>query len=166
MTRPRTPRRLLLASLPVILALSLGGVAYAYSSGSGGGTGSATTGTTVAVILSEGAAAGDLYPGGQADVVVEMSNPNTFSVRVDSLVLDTGLGFNGFTASSCAAADAALSFTTPQTSDGAPWDVPAKVDTTNGTLTVTLRDALMMGAGAASDCQGSAFTVHVAAAGP
>jgi hypothetical protein len=156
--------RLLPAALLVILALLVGGVAYAYWSGSGSGAGSATTGTTVAVTLSQGTPTTLLYPGGQANVALTVSNPNVSPVHIGSLALDTGQGTNGFSASGCTVADAALSFTTPQTNGGAGWTVPAKVAAVNGTLPVTLANALAMSLDAASACQGATFTVYVAAA--
>jgi hypothetical protein len=165
MTRPRTLRRLLLATLPVILAVSLGGVAYAYWSGPGGGTGSATTGTTAAVTLRPGTPAGKLHPGGTSDVGLTMSNPNAFSVRIDSLALDTGQGTLGFAVDTvhslagCTAAGATLSYPTQATG----WTVPAKVGAVDGTLSVTLTGALAMSLDAASLCQGATFTVYVKA---
>jgi hypothetical protein len=160
MTRRRAPRRLVLAALPVILAVSMGGVAHAYLSGSGSGTGTATTRTTVAVTLGPGTPAGDLYPGGQADVVLTVSNPNASDVRIGSLTLDPGQGTGGFAVDpphaglGCTVAAATLSFT----SSSVGWPV-----TGSGSLPVTLTDALGMGVGAASACQGATFKVYVAA---
>ena len=160
----RIPRRLLPASLLVILALPAGGVAQAYWRSSGSGAGSATTGTTVAVTLSPGTAAATLYPGGQASVVLTVSNPNASPVHIGSLALDTGQGTLGFAAdaghSGCALST--FSFTT-QTNGLAGWTVAAKVGAVNGTLSVTLTNALTMGVGAANACQGASFTIYLAA---
>ena len=57
---------------------------------------------------------------------------------------------------------ATLSYTT-QTNGGAGWTVPARVGIVDGTLAITLSNALSMGAGAASACQGATFTVYLAA---
>ena len=43
------------------------------------------------------------------------------------------------------------------------WDVPAKVGAVNGTLLVTLSNALSMAASAADACQGATFTVYLVA---
>jgi hypothetical protein len=158
------PRRLVLTSLVAVIAVSVGGVAYASWTGSGSGTGSGATGTTVALTLSPGTPAATLYPGGQTDVVLIMSNPNASPVHVGSLALDTAQGTGGFAVdaghSGCAVS--ALSFTT-QSNGGAGWTVPAKVGAVNGTLLVTLTNALAMGVGAANACQGASSTVYVAA---
>jgi hypothetical protein len=163
----RIRRRLLPAALLVILAVLVGGVDYAYWSGSGSGAGSATTGTTVPMTLSPGMAASTLYPGGTANIALTVSNPNTFPVHVDSFTLDAALGTGGFAVTGdpgCTVVLATLSFTTtPQTNGGAGWTVPAKVAAVNGTLPVTLANALAMSLDAASACQGATFTVYVAA---
>jgi hypothetical protein len=164
MMSPRILRRMLLASLLGILALAVGGAAYAYWSGSGSGAGSGATGTTVAVTLSPGTPTATLYPGGQANVVLTVSNPNTSQVRIGSLALDTGQGTLGFAVdaghSGCAVST--LSFTT-NTNGGAGWTVPAKVGAVDGTLSVTLTNALAMGVSAANACQGASSTVYLAA---
>lgn len=166
MKHHRMPRRMriLTVSLLAILALPIGGAAYATWSGSGSGTGSATTGTTVAVTLSPGTPAASLHPGGTANVELDVSNPNASSVRIGSLSLDTGQGTLGFGVdgghSGCAVST--LSFTT-QTNGGAGWVVPAKVGAVNGTLSVTLTNALAMGVGATNLCQGASFATYLAA---
>lgn len=149
------PRRILLTSLIAILALTVGGAANAFWSSSGTGNGSGMTGTTVAVTLTPGAAEANLYPGGNANVALTVSNPNASEVRIGSLALATA----GFTvdAGHSGCAMTTLAFTT-QTNGGAGWSVPAA-----STLTVTLTGALAMGPDAASACQGATFTVYLVA---
>jgi hypothetical protein len=55
-----------------------------------------------------------------------------------------------------------LSFTT-QTNGGAGWTVPGKIGTVNGTLSITVMNALAMGVGAANACQGASLTSYLAA---
>ena len=164
MMRPRIPRRVLLAALLVILAVTAGGAAFAYWTGSGSGAGSASAGTTVAVTLSPGSPAASLYPGGTANVVLSVSNPNTSPVYLGSLALDAAQGTLGFAfdAGHSGCATTTLSFTT-QTNGGAGWTVPAKFGAFNGTLAVTLTNALAMGVGAANACQGASSTVYLVA---
>jgi len=164
MTRPRIVRRLLPTSLLVVLAVLLGGLAYGYWSATGSGAGKAATGTTLAVTLSPGTPAAALYPGGQANVVLTVSNPNAFLVHIGSLGLDAGQGAGGFAvdAGHAGCAVATLTFTT-ETNGGAGWSVPAKVGAGDGTLPVTLTSALTMSVEAANACQGATFTVYVAA---
>lgn len=159
----RLTRRMLLVCLVVVPALA-GGAASAVWTGSGGGAGSGTTGTTVAVTLSPGTPTASLYPGGQGNVVLSVSNPNASPVRIGSLALDNSQGTGGFAVdaghSGCAVGT--LSFTT-QTNGGAGWTVPAKVGAVDGTLPVTLTNALTMGVGAANACQGASTTVYLVA---
>jgi hypothetical protein len=116
------------------------------------------------VVLSPGSPTASLYPGGQADVVFSVSNPNSSAVRIGSFALATGQGTGGFAVDSghSACGLATLSFTS-QTNGGAGWTVPAKVGSVNGTLAVTLTNALTMSLGAANACQGATTSVYLAA---
>jgi hypothetical protein len=138
--------------------------ASAFWSGVGGGTGAGGSGTVQAVTLSPGTSPGGLAPGGQRNVVLTVSNPNLAEVSLRSLALDTSQGTNGYSVdaghSGCNVS--ALSFAT-QTNGGAGWTVPAQVGGVDGTLDVTLPNALSLGLGAANACQGATFTVFVAA---
>jgi hypothetical protein len=141
------------------LVLLAAGSATAYWVASGSGSGSETTGTTAAVTLSPATPTAALFPGGQTSVVLTVTNPNLFSVRVGSLALDTGQGSSGFDVDGAhtGCALATLSFAT-QTNAGAGWTVAA-----SGNLSVTLTNALSMTSAAASSCQGASFTVYLVA---
>lgn len=164
-TTSQRARRVLAFVLPLgvmtLVALSSATGVWHHS---GSGTGAATTGTSVAVTLSPGSATAGLYPGGSANVVLTVTNPNLFAVPISSLASDTGQGTAGLAVdaghSGCAVG--VLTFTT-QTNGGAGWTVPAKVAGVNGTLPITLTNALAMGAGAANACQGASLTVYLAA---
>ena len=165
--RKRSVRRRDLAWLgTVILVLTLAGAgtANAVWRGSGTGTGSGTAGTTAPVTLSPGTPTAALYPGGLTNVVLTVSNPNPYSVRIGSLTLDTGQGMGGFAVdlghAGCAVST--LSYTT-QTNSGAGWAVPGRVGAVDGTLSVSLPNALAMGTAAANACQGASYTVYLAA---
>lgn len=140
-----------------VLTLLVGGAALAYWRSGGSGSGAASTGTVVAVTLSPGTPTAQLYPGGDASVVLTMTNPNSGPVLVPSLTLNTGQGTGGFAVdgahSGCAVA--ALSFA-PQNNGGPGWTL-----TGGQALSVTLIDALSMTASAASACQGASFTVYL-----
>jgi hypothetical protein len=144
--------------------LLLNGGAQAFWSGGGSGTGAGGSGTVQAVTLSPGTVSGGLQPGGTRDVVLTVSNPNLATVSVRSLALDTSQGTNGFSVdaghSGCIVS--ALGLTT-QTNGGSGWTIPQKVGAVNGTLSVTLTNALSMSASASNACQGATFTVFVAA---
>lgn len=145
-------------------AVTLGSVAYAYWAGFGGGSAPAATGTTVAVTLSPAAPVDALYPGGQAGVALTVSNPNTSPVHIGSLALDTSQGSAGFAvdAGHSGCATSTLSFTT-QTNGGAGWTVAARVGAVNGSLSITLTNALARTLAAANACQGASTTVYLVA---
>jgi hypothetical protein len=156
MSTSRRPVALLVG----VVILAVAGAAFAYWLTTGGGSGAGASGSTTPVSLSGGTPSSQLAPGGQTAVVLTVSNPNSASVRVGSLVLDTGQGTNGFSvdAGHSACGVGALSFAT-QTNGGAGWTVPG-----GGTLPVTLPNALSMTTGAANTCQGATFTVYLTAA--
>lgn len=160
-TRSRAAFVVLLAVIGVLL---FNGGASAFWGGVGGGTGAGGSGTVQAVSLSPGTSPSGLAPGGSRDVVLTVSNPNLAEVSVRSLALDTTQGTSGYSVDAGHAgcnADA-LSFAT-QTNGGAGWTIPAKAGAVDGTLSVTLPNALSMGLDAANACQGATFTVFVAA---
>ena len=143
----------------VLLVLLAAGSATAYWGVSGSGSGSGATDTTTALTLTPATPVAALGPGGQASVVLTITNPNLASVRVGSLALDSGQGTGGFAVdgghSGCVLST--LSFTT-QTNAGAGWTIAA-----TGNLSVTLTNALSMTTAAANACQGASFTVYLAA---
>ncbi len=148
------------ALLPAVLGVVLAGAALAYWAASGGGTASATTGTTTSTLtLSPATPTAQLYPGGQASVVLTVTNPNVVPVRIGSLIRDTGQGNSGFGVDGAHSACnvAALSFTT-QTNGGAGWTVPG-----GSAIAITLTNALSMATTAANACQGASFTVYLQA---
>lgn len=140
------------------------GSAYGLWTSTGTGSGSGSAGATVAVTLSPAGTGGTLFPGGQASVVLTVANPNSASVRIGSLSLDTSQGTGGFTfdASHSGCATTSLSFV-GQTNAGNGWTVPGKVGTFNGSLSITLPSALMLAANAANACQGAISTIYLIA---
>jgi hypothetical protein len=148
----------------VLLGIPVGGIAWSYWSAGGSGGGSGANRTPTALTLSPGTPAAGLYPGGSTNVVLTATNPNTSIVKIGSLLLDTSQGTGGFAVDGghAACTVAALSFAT-QNNGGAGWSVPAKVGAVNGTLAITLTNALAMSAAAASACQGATFTVYLVA---
>lgn len=164
MSRRRRAALSLLCVVMAALVLKDGGLAHAHWGESGSGDGTVSTGTTVAVTLSPGAPTADLYPGGSADVLLLVSNPNLSAVHVASLTLDTSQGAGGFAVdpghTGCAVGT--LSFTTA-TNGGSGWTVPGKAGAVDGTLSVTLTHALEMGLAAANACQGATSTVYLTA---
>lgn len=142
----------------VVLLLGVPAAAgWAHLSSNGTGSGSAQTRTTAALTVSAATPSSPVRPGGQAAVALTVTNPNAVEVRLESLVLDTSRGSNGFAVdaghSSCGLGS--LSFA-PQSNGGAGWTIAA-----NGSSTVDLANALSMAVDAANACQGATFTVYV-----
>ncbi len=150
-------RRVLSSSLLVFALLGIGGTAVAMWTTGGTGTGYADTDTAEEVTITPGTTSAQLYPGGSANVMLSLSNPNAYSVTVTSLSLDTSQGTSGFDVDGghlgCTPLSV-LSYTT-QTNGGVGWVVPA------GSSTLTLTNALSMTTAAANACQGADFTVYV-----
>ena len=156
-------RNAFLGLLLVIMTFSaLGGIAAAVWSAMGSGNASGGTGTTVAVTLTPGTPTTLLYPGSKANVVLRVVNTNAATVRIGSLAVDTSRGTNGFAADAAHAGCvlSALTFTA-QTNGTAGWTVAGKVGAVDGTLDVSLPNALQLGLGAVNACQGATFTVFL-----
>ncbi len=153
--RRRRPLALLLAAATLLV----GGVAAAYWITTGSGSAAAGSGTPSALTISPATPTAQLYPGGQASVVLTIANPNAGAIKVGSLALATTQGTGGFAVDGGHAGCglATLSFAT-QTNGGAGWTVPG-----SGSLSVTLTNALSMTTAAANACQGASFTVYLAA---
>lgn len=152
-----------LALLLAIMSISaLAGIAAAVWSAVGSGSGNGATGATVAVTLSPATPTAALYPGGQTNVVLTITNSNTAIVRIGSLARDTTRGTGGFAvdANHAGCVLSTLSFTT-QTNGTTGWTVPARTGSVNGTLAVTLPGALAMSSSALNACQGATFTVYL-----
>jgi hypothetical protein len=162
---PRSVLRTVLSALLIgLFGAGLAGVASAFWSGTGAGASAANTATAVAVAVSPGTPDGTLSPGGRSGVTLTVSNPNRFQVHIGSLAGDTSRGTSGFGVdpghSGCAVS--VLTVQT-QTNAGAGWSIPAKVGDVDGSLPVTLTDALAMSVDAADACQGATFAVAMTA---
>jgi hypothetical protein len=155
--------RWLLVAGCVLVLVTVGVTASAVWGGTGRGLGAAGTGTAVPVTLSPGTPAADLHPGSRADVLLTVTNPNPFSVRLGALVLDLEQGLGGFAVDTdhAACGVSELSYTR-QTNGGIGWTVPAKAGSINGTRLVRLPVALTMSTAAVNACQGARISVYLA----
>jgi hypothetical protein len=156
--------RMLAVGLLVLAGLAVAGVASAFWSVGGGGSGSGSSDTTQPVTLTPGVAADGLYPGGEANVTVAISNPNAETVRIESLSLDPTSGAGGFAVDAGHAGCLVDTFGfETQTNAGRGWTVPASDSSGNGSLVLTLPNAVSMDLGAANSCQGATITVYLTA---
>jgi len=156
----RRGRGIKAAALAGLLVTAGAGTAYAYWTGAGGsGTGSASAGimqavTVDALVASDNPKAA-LIPGGSADVVLRLSNPNPYSVQVYSV-----------TANGPATADAAHPGCTTTgvrfTGTAAPLS-PATSVAANSSALITLPGAAAMDTTSLAACQGATFSLPVTA---
>ena len=91
-------RGVLVAALLTLIVLATIGAASAFWTSGGSGSGTGETGTAQPLTLSPGTVSGCIYPGGQASVYVSAANPNSYTVHVTQLSLDTSQGTSGFSA--------------------------------------------------------------------
>jgi hypothetical protein len=151
--------RLAKALLAAVATLVVAGGAFAYFTATGSGSGSASVGSPDELtITAVTPTSGLLYPGGAGELDATISNPNTFSVRVNSLVL----GSDGISVDSghSGCNTSALHYTT-QNNGGAGWTVAPKVGPTPGSLEVDLAGSMSMDTSAANQCQGATYTVSL-----
>lgn len=138
----RTSRVTVAVGLAVLLTAGLAAAAWVVR---GAGTGTGRAATTDNLVVTKGTATGDLYPGSTGgDVFVQVRNPNSFPVD-----LTTATIAGPVTPTNCAVTISRGSF---DLSAAAP--VPA-----GATRSFTIPDALSMGVGADSSCQGLGLDV-------
>ena len=155
-------KRATIASLFLGILL-VGSVAFAWwtAGGSGSGYTKAQTAQALTTVDVSATTVAQLHPGGSADVVLRIHNPNKYAVTV------TNINGNGAITSGNAVCDTASA---PYTGNGVTytnqsgsWVVPA-----TGTLDVTLTNAAAMSnsANTSNDsCQGKVFTIPVTLVG-
>lgn len=134
-----------------------GGVAFAYWSANGTGSGAATAGTALAVNGSVKAVQSSstlLYPGGSAPLIVNVHNPNSFSVNVTGLSLAAGTKPDGVSGgqSSCTATSSGVTLIAGNAT-GLPQSVGAGSD-----ATFTIPGGVAMAIGSDNGCQSASFT--------
>ncbi|HEY4020000.1 MAG TPA: hypothetical protein VGM75_15015 [Pseudonocardiaceae bacterium] len=137
----------------VIVTTVLGsGVAYAYWQSSGSGTGTAGTGTMTisAAALSGETANSALYPGGSADAILKVFNPNGYPVQV-AAITSSGTPQAG---NNCA--PTGVQFVAPTSFTDTQFTLPADQSTV-----LHLAGAMSMDTTSASACQGQTFSLPV-----
>lgn len=152
-------RRKLITSC-VALALVVGAsLAFAAWTTSGSGQGYAKAGSAEALSTLNAAASttASLYPGSDGDVKLEISNPNSFPVRVTSVSLNGTNADISADAGHSGCTTTGVSFTNRS---GLTIDVPA-----GGTQTATLTGAASMSNASLNACQGATFTIPVTLSG-
>lgn len=155
---PKTARsgRLARTAAATTALCLLGGVgsAYAYWTAAGMGSGSATNGTMQTVSV-DALVPGDtlqtsLIPGGSADVVLRITNPNPHAVAIHSI-----------TANGPITADAAHPGCAPTGVTFTPPQLHSTSIAASTSVLVTLPGAATMSLTSPSACQGAQFTIPV-----
>lgn len=154
--------RCMLVAVCAVLLVTASLTASAKWGAAGHGRGTGKSRTAVPVTLSPGTPAGDLRPGARTDVLLTVTNPNLFPVRIGAFALDVERGVAGLAVDKdhvgCGLSE--LTFTR-QTNGSAGWTVPAKGGSVDGTLAVRLPNALLMSLAAANACQGARITTYL-----
>jgi hypothetical protein len=151
----RLKRRWSLALL-LLLGAAIAGVAGGAWNITGTGSGAAKAGVAVGLTLNDasGATVADLYPSITGNVKLNVTNPNTFPVRITNV---TGTG--AITSDKGAACNASTGVTfTNQT--GLTLDLAA-----GATSAFTLTGAAPMSNSSDNTCQGAIFTIPVSVSG-
>ena len=149
----RRIRRLSPFLVVAVVALTAGlgtGGAYAYWSASAGGSGTASTGTPspISVVAASGTVSSTLVPGGTADLLVALNNPNSFPVTL------TAVASNGVVTG--APAGCVTSGVTVPTSTGLSITVASGAN-----VVVHVPAGAAMSVGSDSACQGGAFSIPI-----
>ena len=143
----------LLLGAVIALVVGLGaGAAYAFFTSSGSGSGAASVGTaqSVTVIAASGTVSSKLIPGISADLLVELDNPNSYSVTI------TGIAQNG------SVTPVGGSGTCTTTGVSVPTQTGLSITVASGTnILVHIPNGASMSTASDSGCQGAAFQIPV-----
>jgi hypothetical protein len=156
-------------------ALAAGGVAFASTwvvglagGSSGEGQSGSVSNLTIATVASP-SATNLLYPGGNGDVVVLISNPNASPVTVTAVNLPTNTTYaTGYTSSALATTQTGCLAATPSdviwnyatSSSGSSHTLTSSlVVAASGSLTVTLTNAASMTSAAPTACENTYFSM-------
>ena len=152
-SRSRNAGRSVLVVAVLVGVMLVGGAVFAAWLATGSGTGQATAGVAVDLVVSPATPDDLLYPGGSADVGLEITNPNPYPVLVTSIVGDGSIT-SGVPA--CDDPGNGVGFA-DQTG---LWDVDA-----GQTVQIHLSGAASMALTSPEECQGENFSIPVTATG-
>lgn len=146
------------AAVGTINAIVLtGGTAYAFWSTDGSGTGAAQAGTAKAVTgaVASVQTSGTLVPSSTAPLVVNIHNPNDFSIKVSAVSVAAAAQPSGVTGGSgCTAGNSAVSLAAASASS-LNVSIAGNGD---GTVTLNSPNPVSMGLASDNGCQGATFT--------
>jgi len=153
------PRRLsvaLVAALALVIGIGSGG-AYAYWKTQGSGSGTAGVGAPagVTLVVATATPSGKLIPGGSADLVVQLDNPNAYSVTIFGISQSGPVNPVGGTGPGTACISANTGVSVP-TAAGLNLTVAS-----GSNIVVHVANGVSMSTASASGCQGSSFRIPV-----
>ncbi len=143
---------LILASVMALTGAVAGG-AYAYWTAHGSGNGIASAGTplNVTVDAASGTPSSLLVPGGSADLLVKLDNPNAYSVTIVGISQNLGGTVSVTGGTGCTAANSGVTV---------PTSAGLNVTVATGTgVVVHIPNGASMSTSSASGCQGASFQI-------
>jgi hypothetical protein len=146
----------LVAALALVVGIGAGG-AYAYwrTQGSGSGTASVGAPASVTVIAATATPSGKLIPGGSADLVVQLDNPNAYAVTIVGLTQNGAVNPVGGTGPGTACTSANTGVSVP-TATGLSLTVAS-----GSNIVVHVANGVSMSTVSASGCQSASFRIPV-----
>lgn len=148
---------LVVGALALAVGITAGG-AYSYwtASGAGSGSGDVDVAQAVTVVAAAQGPSVALVPGGTADLVLRLENPNGYPVRI------TGISQRGTTVTPVGATGPGTACTGVNTGVSVPTQTHLDVPVASGAdVTVHIEGAVAMSTSSASGCQGATFQVPV-----
>jgi hypothetical protein len=142
-----------LAALVFATTVGIGGgsaLAYWHSSGAGHGSGANGTPSAVTVEAASGTPSSQLIPGGTADLLVQITNPNAYAVTLVSIAA------NGTVTSTVSACDSGGNGVTVPTQSGLSITIAS-----GSSQLVHVPAGIAMSNASASACQGASFHAPV-----
>jgi hypothetical protein len=137
-----------------------GSVALAAWLASGTGTGSAKAVNAENLVVTDGTASADLYPGmANGDLFLTVQNTNDYPVRITSIQAAAG-DVTSTAGASCEGATTGVSLDGGQITLPAPQDVGA-----NSSISFTVADVVNMTNASDTSCQGATFSIPVTVTG-
>jgi hypothetical protein len=150
----RGARRLVVVAAVVAALAAAGAVAYAFQTTNGSAATTASTSgvqpVSVASLVAGDATTSSLQPGGTADVVVRVQNPNAFAVRLENVTANGSVTSSGGTGT-CGASGVSL-----VAQSGLGITIAAGTSTL-----VDLPGAATMATTSPTGCQGATFSIPV-----
>jgi hypothetical protein len=155
----RTKPILLFAALSAFAVSAGAGAAFAYFGSTGAGTGAVSVGTMqpVTIAATAGTPTAALLPGGSADIVLKITNPNSYAVTLVSVSPKSSSSITPDSGhAGCTTTDSKPVVTLSVPAGDLPVSIPAST-----TTQVDLAGAASMDIAATSNCQGATFSVPV-----